>query len=378
MSHKVSLCEVVVVGGGVIGAACARAAALRGLRVAVCEPGPDPASASPASAGMLAAQVEPADDWLRAFAVRARDLYETLAPALLDTTGIDIGFWRPGIASVALDDAAAERLRDAVAGQRQAGLRCDWLEPQDVAERFPGAAPDCRGALFAPEDGALDPAALTRALLADARRLGATIVPAPVERITSSGGGDGGGGGGRVSGVTTASGDAVHAEHVVLAAGAWSPRIAGLPRPLPIEPVRGQMASARWPAGTPPAILYGDHTYVVARAGAALLGSTMERAGFDCRVTDDGIAQIRSGAARLLPSLATDKLTRTWAGLRPVTSDGRPIVGPEPDLAGLWYATGHGRNGMLLAALTGDVIGDLLAKGATDVEIADLTPTRFG
>ncbi|HEY3279686.1 MAG TPA: glycine oxidase ThiO [Gemmatimonadales bacterium] len=367
MSHKVSRCEVVVVGGGVIGAACARAAALRGLRVAVCEPGPDPASASAASAGMLAAQIEPTDDWLRALAVRARDLYEALAPALRETTGIDIGFWRPGIASMTFDDPAAERLREAVAGQRQAGLRCDWLEPEDVFERFPGMAPDCRGALFAPEDGAVDPIALTRALLADARRLGATAVTAPVERITAAGG--------RAAGVATAAGP-VHAEHVVLAAGAWSPLIAGLPRSLPVEPVRGQMAAAPWPSGTPPAIAFHDHTYVVARGGEALLGSTMEHAGFDSRVTEAGLAQIRRGAARLLPALSAAPFSRTWAGLRPVTPDGRPIVGPDPDLAGLWYATGHGRNGMLLAALTGDIMGSLLAGEATDVDLAPFSPAR--
>src|SRR5882762_5750685 len=183
MSHKVSSCEVIVVGGGVIGAACARAAALRGLRVALCEPGPDRAAASRASAGLLAAQIEPPDEWLRGLAVRGRDLYEGLAGALRETTGLDIGFWRAGIASVAFDDAAADRLRDVVAQQRQAGLRCDWLEPDDVVERFLGAAPACRGALFAPEDGAVDPAALTGALLADARRLGVTMLSERVGRV---------------------------------------------------------------------------------------------------------------------------------------------------------------------------------------------------
>src|SRR3990172_3547633 len=192
MSHKVSSCEVIVVGGGVIGAACARAAALQGLRVALCEPGPDPAAASPASAGMLAAQIEPTDEWLRGLGVRGRDRYETLAPALRETTGHDIGFWRAGIASVAFDDASAEHLRDAVAQQRQAGLRCDWLEADEVVERFPGVAPECRGALFAPEDGALDPSALTRALLADARRLGVPMPPGRVVRAGPAGGGGGG------------------------------------------------------------------------------------------------------------------------------------------------------------------------------------------
>jgi glycine oxidase len=370
MSHKVSSCEVIVVGGGVIGAACARAAALRGLRVIICEPGPDRAAASLASAGMLAAQIEPADESLRGLAVRGRDLYEGLAAALRETTGLDIGFWREGIASVALDDAAADRLRDAVAQQRQAGLRCDWLEADEVAERFPGAVPPpaCRGALFAPEDGAVDAPALTRALLADARRLGVTLLPERVVRVVT-------GEGGRATGVALADGT-IGAEHVVIAAGAWSSRIAGLPRPLPVEPMRGQMAAAPWPAGVPPVILYCDHGYVLARAGEALLGSTMEHAGFDGRVTEAGIAQIVDGAARLLPALAAARPTRIWAGLRPVTPDGRPILGADPDVAGLWYATGHGRNGILLAALTGEIIADLLTKGATDVDITDLQPGR--
>jgi len=370
MSHKVSSCEVIVVGGGAIGAACARAAALRGLQVALCEPGPDRAAASPASAGMLASQIEPADDSIRGLGVRGRDLYESLAPALRETTGVDIGFWRAGIASVAFDDATADQLRDAVAQQRQAGLRCDWLEVEDVTERFPGAAPGCRGALYAPEDGAVDPAALTRALLADAQRVGVTVVPKRVLRVATAEGH------GRVTGVTLTDGT-ISAEHVVIAAGAWSPGIGGLPRPLPVEPVRGQMAAAPWPSGTPPAILYADHGYVLARGAEPLMGSTMEHAGFDGRVTDAGIAQIVSGAARLLPALATTRPTRTWAGLRPVTPDGRPIVGADPETRGLWFATGHGRNGILLAALTGEIIADLLAKGTTDVEIAALTIARF-
>src|SRR5216117_2056587 len=367
MSHKVSSCEVVVIGGGVIGAACARAAALRGLRVAVCEPGPDPAAASPASAGMLAAQVEPADEWLRPFGVRGRDLYEAHAPALQETTGVDIGFWRAGIASIAFDYLSAEQLQEAVARQRQAGLRCDWLEPAEVADRFPGAAPGSHGALYAPEDGALDPAALTRALLADAQRAGAVIKRARVKRVVTTGD--------RVTGVKTGNAS-LGAEHVIVAAGAWSPQLAGLPRPLPIEPVRGQMAAAPWPAGTPPAILYHEQGYVLARGGEALLGSTMERVGFDARTTKAGIARILDGAARLLPTLADRAPARTWAGLRPMTPDGRPIVGADPSISGLWYAVGHGRNGVLLAALTGEIIANLLTQGETDLDTTALQPGR--
>ena len=366
MSHKVSSCEVLIAGGGISGAACARALALRGLKVAICEPGPDPAAASAASAGILGPQIERTDEALRALGLRARDLYETLGVALVDATGIDIGLWREGIASVAFEEAEAERLREAVADQRQAGLRCDWLEAADVAERFPAAAP-CLGAMFAPEDGAVDAPALTRALTADAKRLGARTFATRVNRINTILG--------RVTGVEIPAGK-IRAEHVVIAAGAWSTQINHLPRHLPVEPVRGQMAAAPWPANMPRTVLYYDHAYVVARSGEAIFGSTMERVGFDGSVTPAGIAEITGAARRLLPQLPAQP-TRTWAGLRPLTPDGRPIVGPDPDVRGLWYATGHGRNGVLLAGLTGEIIGSLIATGESEVEIASLAPERF-
>src|ERR1051325_10427497 len=366
MSHKVSSCEVLVAGGGIIGAACARALALRGRKVVICEPGPDPAAASAASAGILGPQIERADEMLRALGLRARDLYEPLAASLLETTGIDIGLWREGIAPLAFAEAEAGRLRDAVADQRQAGLRCDWLEPPEVAERFPATAP-CLGALLAPEDGAGDAAALTRALRADAQRAGAQTITARVTRLSTILG--------RVTGAETSAGK-IRAEHVVIAAGSWSPRIEHLPRTLPVEPVRGPMGAAPRPPHMPRTALYYAHTYVLARSGEAIFGSTMEQVGFDGGVTDAGVRDIVAAARRLLPGLPA-KPTRTWAGLRPLTPDGRPIVGPDPEVRGLWYATGHGRNGVLLAGLTGDIIGDLVTTGATEVEIASLAPERF-
>jgi len=361
-------CDVAIVGGGVVGAACARAAALRGLTVAVFEPGPDAAAASPASAGMLSAQIEPADADALSLSVRARDLYEPLAPELAESTGIDIGFWRPGIASIAFDAATEQRLKEEVAAQRQAGLRCDWLDRDEVRERWPGVGLDSRGALFAPEDGALDPQSLARACLADARRLGATLVAERVESVARSGD--------RATGVTTAQGTTT-AGHVVLAAGAWSPAVGALPRSLPVEPVRGQMAATPWPDSLPASILFDDHSYVLARGDEALLGSTMEHAGFDCRVTNEGLAQIFRGAVRLVPALHVGPVRRMWAGLRPVTPDGRPIVGRDPGMEGLWYATGHGRSGVLLAALTGDVVADLLTSGETALDVAAWRPERL-
>jgi len=353
--------DVIVVGGGVIGAACARAAVRRGLRVTLYEPGPDPAAASPASAGMLAAQIEPDDDALLALAIRGRDTYEPLAADLKDTTGIDIGWWRQGIASVAFDADGVRRLRDAAAHQRQKGLTCDWLEADEVRARWPGIAPDALGALLAPEDGAVDPPALTRALHADGVQRGVKVARERVAGLTITGG--------RVTGIVV-NGSNRTAGVVVLAAGAWTPALTGLPRAIRVEPVRGQMALAPWPSPTPPAILYYDHAYVLARDGHAILGSTMERTGFDCRVTESGLAAIRAGAARLLPALGAALIERSWAGLRPVTPDGRPIIGADPEVAGLWYAVGHGRNGILLAGLTGEIIGATLAGEGVDIDLA--------
>jgi glycine oxidase len=366
MSHKVSSCEVLIAGGGIIGAACARAAALRGLRVLICEPGPDPTAASAASAGILAPQIESSHETLRALGLRAREVYEGLAPTLVADTGIDIGLWRDGAASLAFTNEDAERLRDAVAHQRQAGLRSDWLEAQEVAERFPAAAP-CLGALFSPEDGAVDAPALTRALLADARRRGARTLNVRVTRLKTILG--------RATGVEIPAGK-IKAEHVVIAAGAWSPQIEHLPRTLPVEPVRGQMAAAPWPAAMPRTVLYYDDTYVLDRGGEAIFGSTMEHVGFTGGVTEAGITGIVAAAQRLVPSLP-DTPTRAWAGLRPLTPDGLPIIGPDPDVRGLWYATGHGRNGVLLAALTGEIIASLITTGASEIEIASLAPERF-
>jgi glycine oxidase len=115
----------------------------------------------------------------------------------------------------------------------------------------------------------------------------------------------------------------------------------------------------------------------VERGGKAVLGSTMERAGFDCRVTNEGLAEILQRITRLLPGLAALTVERAWAGLRPLTPDGLPIVGADADVTGLVYATGHGRNGILFAALTGEAVGDLVTTGQTELDISAFTPQRF-
>lgn len=358
--------DVIVIGGGALGASCARELALEGRRVLVLEPGGERGQAWQAAAGMLAPQIE--TDYfepLYELGVAGRERYEVLARELLETTGTDIGLWREGIARVASDEAEAVQLRENVSYQRQQGHRCDWLDAEEVRERWPWVQP-VLGALWAPHDGALDPRLLVKALLADAVRLGAAIVPEAARAVLRNGG--------QATGVL--AGQTYHAGEVIVAAGAWAGRIEGLPRPLSVEPVRGQMAALPWPADTRRAILYHRDCYVLARGSEALVGSTMEYAGFDASVTDAGQQAIRAAVRALCPELAAPP-ARTWAGLRPATPDGLPILGPAPGLAHLWYACGHGRNGILLAGISALLLHQMIKGEPVHEHVKAFSPSRM-
>jgi glycine oxidase len=360
--------DVIVIGGGAIGAACARELASAGRKVLVLEAGGDLGQAWRASGGMLAPQIE-ADgrDPLLHLGLAARDLYRALAEALRDTTGIDIGLWQEGIARVAGTDAEAVELQSKVAWQQQQGHPSDWLDAAEVRRRWPWLGPTA-GALWAARDGALDPQRLVEALRADARRLGAVLVTDRAVRVVRDGE--------RVTGVAGEA-DRYPAGDVVLAAGAWSGLLEGLPRPIPVQPVRGQMAALPWPANIPRAILYHKDCYLLARGSEAIIGSTMEPVGFRPEVTSAGLARIFAATVVLCPGLIRSKVKRSWAGLRPMTPDGLPIIGGEPLLEGLWYATGHGRNGILLAGITGVLIRQLLQGARPIADLIAFAPDRF-
>jgi glycine oxidase len=359
--------EVVIVGGGVIGAACARELAHKGRRVRLIERGGTGGEAWRASAGMLAPQAEvPSGDPLFELGIAGREYYAENAERLRGETGIDIGLNDAGILEVAGSEAEVETLKARVGWQRQHGHRCEWLDPDEVRRDWPWLSPTL-GALLAPRDGFLNPVQLVEAFRADAIRLGAELVSDSIKALSRSNG--------RVTGV---QGREWHpAEHVVLAAGAWSGRIGNLPRPISVEPVRGQLVAFSWPESARPATVFGMGGYLLPRGAEGIAGSTMEHAGFAPEVTEAGVDAIRLRAEALVPALQGHKILRAWAGLRPGTPDGRPIVGGEPDLAGLWYATGHGRNGVLFAGVTGQIIRDLLSGEATFEEAEVLRPERF-
>ena len=360
----------VVIGGGIVGAAAARALAARGIRILLLDRAMPGGEASGAAAGMLAPQIEVlADDPILPLAIAARGRYAELVPELGHRTGVDVGYAGGGSVQVALGDDEVAPLQAQVAAQSALGLRAEWLDRAALARRHPGIGPEGRGALLAPDDARVNNVTLTAALLADAVRYGAEVADhEEVTEIVVRAG--------RVTAVATQA-RRYGTGAAVVAAGAWSPALRGLPRTLPIVPVRGQMAVTTWPAGEPSGVLFGRHVYIVPRGDDALLGSTMEHAGFAKDTTPGGLAQIFTGTTALLPSVAAQRIHRTWAGLRPVTPDGRPLIGPDPEVGGLWYATGHGRKGVLLGPLTGEVVRDLVLDGATSWDISACAVTRF-
>jgi glycine oxidase len=317
---------------------------------------------------MLAPQIEAAEgDPLFELAVAGRERYSALADELRRSTGIDIQFWQKGIARLATTETDVGSLRSRAAWQRKRGHEAEWLESDEVRSRWPWLG-SSYGALWAPNEAALDPVSLVRALIEDARIAGARIHAERVIGLEQKGG--------RVTGVEGAE-KKYSAGQVVIAAGAWAPSIAGLPRPLPVVPVRGQMMAFPWPVGVERGIVFGNQVYLVARGGEAIAGSTMEHAGFDARVTSEGMDFIRNGAGELCPALRGVEALRSWAGLRPMTPDGLPILGGEPLTEGLWYATGHGRNGILLAAISGLLIAQLVCGAQPGEYLRPMRPERF-
>ena len=219
-----------------------------------------------------------------------------------------------------------------------------------------------------PEHGYVAADSLTLALARAAERLGATFRRDRVTRITAGAAG---------LQVTTASG-ALDATHVVLAAGAWTNTIEGIRTP-PLRPVRGQLLYLGWNTTPLPTIVWGPRCYVVPRVdGTVLVGATVEEAAFDERATADGVRELLDAVCELLPAARDATFLGVRVGLRPATPDELPVMGPDPDVPGLIHASGHYRNGVLLAPITAKLIGDVVVNAIVDPILADFSPSRFG
>jgi glycine oxidase len=368
--------DVLVVGGGAIGLACAWRAAQRGLAVTVLERERPGAGASWVAAGRLAPVTEShfGEEKLLQLNLAAAEAYPAVAAELEEESGQPVGYQRCGALALALDRDDVEELKRLESFQRSLGLEVEWLLPGGCRELEPGLSTACAGGLWAASEGQVDPRMLTTALAAAAERAGASIHQG--EKVTSARIE-----GERITGVETEYGTRYSAGQIVLAAGSWSGQLDWLPedaRP-PVRPVKGQLLRLRALDDAPLCrrLVRSPHVYLVPHtSGRVIVGATSEERGFDTTVTAGAVHELLREAYRLLPDIAELELEEAIAGLRPGTPDNAPIIG-RGALDGLLLATGHYRNGILLAPVTGDAIAALLVGETPPVPLDACAPDRF-
>ena len=375
-SGAVETADALVVGGGIIGLAVARALRLRGIRkVTLLERARPGLEASHAAAGMLAPQVEAdrVDDFL-ALACRSRDLYPAFARELHEETGIDIELDQTGTLLLSFNEEDEEKARARRAWQTRAGLSVEQLTTEETLSLEPFVSRAVRGALRFPRDWQVENRLLASALAVACERLQVRLhADTNVESILTKSG--------RVVGVETERG-VISAPVVIVACGAWSSLISGgdkLAPALSIEPVRGQMLCFAANPQRTRHVVYSPRGYIVPRRNGRLLaGSTLEHAGFDKRVTAEGRRAIQAQALEIAPGIASLPLLDAWAGLRPRAPDDLPVLGMSTETDGLFYATGHYRNGILLAPVTGEVLAEQVTGGAASgAQWSAFAPARF-
>ncbi|MGH9872668.1 MAG: glycine oxidase ThiO [Pyrinomonadaceae bacterium] len=368
--------DVVIIGGGVIGLAVARALAMRGVRdVLLIERNSLGAESSSAAAGMLAPQAEAnrAHEFFY-LTCQSRDMYPAFAAALLDETGVDIELETTGTLYLAFTEHDAEELQKRYEWQNKAGLPIEKLSAAAVRQLEPAINEDVRFALKFPLDAQVENRRLISALSAANERLGVrmeTGIAVGALKIERD----------RVTGIETSRGF-IATDAVVIAGGAWSSLLGAGDKALPdlrIKPVRGQMLCFQPHLPLARHVIYSPRGYLVPRRdGRLLAGSTTEHAGFEKQVTAAGVRSILSAALEISPRVASLPLTDSWSGLRPRAADTLPVLGPCAEIAGVYYATGHYRNGILLAPITGELIAGAIVDKAFPLALEIFSPDRFG
>jgi glycine oxidase len=356
--------DVTIVGGGVIGLAVAWRARAQGLSVTVLERGEIGRGTSYVAAGMLApvAEVEFGDAGraLLELGLRSAELWPRFAAELELASGEQVGLLRTGTLVVARDEDEARELERQIAFRESLGLRTSRLLGSEARAREPALAPTVRLALEAPDDHSVDPRLVLAALWRACAAAGVELRErSPVARVELDSAGT------RVTGLALEDGESHPARHVVIAAGAWSGELEGLPSAarVPVRPVKGQILRLRDPAG--PGLLERvvrfTGGYLVPRAdGRYVLGATVEERGFERHATAGGVYELLRDAHELVPGVSELQIEELCVGLRPGTPDNLPVIGAGA-LAGLTWATGHHRNGILLAPLTAELVVEALA-----------------
>lgn len=358
--------DVLVVGGGIVGLACARELARAGMKVELLERLPAGAEASLAAAGLLSPMAEDLPRPLLDACRESRDLWLSWAPALGEETGLTIEHDTSGALLVALNDEEEDWLDRLAAAAREVGEPVEEIDGSVLSRWVPDVSPGVRRSLLLPGEHRVDNIQACTVLAIAAREAGAVLTYGiEVERIERAG-----------DGVRVVARDRDReAKLLVVAAGAWSGQIAGLPI-LPVRPVRGQMLLLGGVDWSWSGSLRGPHGYVVRRGATGLLvGATVEEAGFASHTTPEGVESLRQFTRHVLPGLDNARLEASWAGLRPGTPDGLPLIGPVPGWPVL-AATGHYRNGILLAPWTAREVARL-ALSQSPEEPGPFSPARF-
>jgi glycine oxidase len=354
--------DVLIVGGGLIGCALAAELAERGARVTLLERHEPGGEASGAAAGMLSPQAEAeSPSAFLDFALESRELYPDWIRTIFEATGLDAGYRRWGLLRCELrtgpeDSSEADPLFASYEWQRKRGLKVEEAPPPPLARELAARlSRNVRSTVFFPDEAAVDPPLLVRAVWLLAQQRGARLrtgIRAQRFRMVQ----------GVCVGVETDAGDYLAAA-TVDCAGAWASLDANTPVPIPVHPVRGQMVKLRLEGPPLRTMVCSDEVYCVPRAeGTVLVGSTVEHVGFHKAVTAEAVERLIGGAISLLPELKSAQFVSAWSGLRPGTPDGLPILG-ESGVPRLFLATGHFRNGILLAPVTARVMADLLTSG---------------
>ena len=363
MSHTSA--DVAVIGAGVIGLTTALSLADTGLDVALITDA-RAGEASPAAGGILDASHGFQATETREAMRGACDSWPTFAAALTERTGVAIPISQ-GVLELAPSIHEAERLR-------ALGLsHVTWLDDRELVALEPRLT-HAVGALHYSLDGAVNPLVLLKALKQAVgkhvhirvvqRTVAAIAISRPDEPVTVT------------LADSTATSTTMSAMRVVIAAGAWSGSLAGVPMHLPIAPIRGQLMSVASKA-LRHVVMLGEGYAIPRGDGRTIIGSTMEHVGFDTAHTPEGSKKIRALAAAILPSLGTASMLSTWAGLRPMTRDGLPLIGPDDEHPSVIYACGHGKNGILLAPLTAVLVTEMVARGSLPASASLFSPSRF-
>jgi glycine oxidase len=367
--------RVAIVGGGVIGLGIGWRLAAAGAAVDIFERGTAGRGASWAAAGMLAAGVEtePGEEGLVPLTRLSQRLWPGFAAELEAASGMGVGLRQEGTLVVALTRDDMEQLRFTFELQRRLGLEILWMSGSEALRREPYLNPRTVAGCFSPNDHQVDNRQVALALVEAFRRVGGRLHEnAPVEAIDVAGG---------VARGVVVAGETRAADIVVLAAGAWSRDIPGLPetaRP-PVRPVKGQMLAIQMDPAAPLLrhVLWAPKAYMAPRNdGRLIVGATVEERGFDERLTAGGVLALLEGAWRALPAIEELPIAEMWTGFRPGSRDDAPILGPC-SVDRLVLATGHHRNGILLTPVTADAVSELVLTGRVPEAIAGFGIERF-